>query len=114
MATSTFALPLDASKVSKAKEFTQHHQGPRKAHFDEFTKRHGVEKVQVWLQEKPAMVIVQVTGPDVNKAHMSHSESDHEFDVWMKDMMKELHGIDFHGISAGEHPQAKLIVDYSE
>jgi dsRNA-specific ribonuclease len=113
MATSTFALPLDKSKIEKAKEFIQHHQGPRKEHFKEMTERHGLQKVQVWLQEEPPVVIVQLTGPDIGKAHMSHSESDHEFDVWMKDMMKELHGMEFHGISSSDHPQAKLVVDHS-
>ena len=113
MATSTFALPLDKSKVQKAKEFVEHQKGARNEQFKDMTQRHGVQRVQVWLQEEPPVVIVQLTTPDVGKAHMSHSESDHEFDVWMKNMMKEIHGVDFHGISASDHPQAKLVVDHS-
>ena len=113
MATSTFALPLDRSKLAKAKEFIEHQKGPRQEQYKDMTERHGVSKVQVWLQEDPPVVIVQLTSPDIGKAHMSHSGSDHEFDVWMKGMMKEIHGMDFHGMSAEDHPQAKLVVDHS-
>jgi len=73
-------------------------KGSRKAEFDDMNQRMGLTSHRAWLQQTPdghqlAIVVHEGPGADSYLGKLATSEND--FDVWFRDAVTDVHGIDF-------------------
>ena len=107
-----FVVPLPTKNVEAWKAFMGELNGPRKADFADFNRRHGLTKHQAWHQPTPAgsLIIVVQEGPGFPGALATARDSDHPFDRYFIETVSKLHEID---IGAGGPPEVELVLDAS-
>ncbi len=112
MASLAFTAPVLPGKLDAWKEFHDQLDGLRRWDFEDQQRRLGLVRHRVWLQETsegPVALVVQ-EGEDPERARAILASSTHAFDVWFKEQVMELHGIDL-----SEPPDVSsitLYVDY--
>ena len=112
MASLAFTAPVLPGKLDDWKEFHSQLDGLRRWDFEDQQRRLGLVRHRVWLQETsegPVALVVQ-EGADPERARAILASSTHAFDVWFKERVMELHGIDL-----SEPPDVSsitLYVDY--
>lgn len=59
-------------------------------------RRHGITRESVWIQTTPQgdMAVVVIESQDMAAALGGLARSDSEFDVWFRDHIRDVHGID--------------------
>ena len=89
-------VPILEGKLDAWVQWTKEWQGPRKADLDDFNRRHGLTKHRAWLAETPSgpMVIAMHEGPGADNFMPHVASSTHETDLWFKEKLKEIHGMD--------------------
>ena len=114
MASVAFAAPILPGKLEAWKQFNNEINGPRRKEFEDQQKRIGIARQRVWLQHTPEgdMVLVVQEGEDPQKAMGIIGASDDAFDVWFKDQLKDVHGLDLSQPLPGPFPE--LYVDYMQ
>ncbi len=111
MATIGFALPLlpgrtEADRAALRACWT----GDRQAGFAESRRRHGITRETVWIQPTPAgdLAVVCIEADDLGAAIGGLAASDHPFDRWFRDHVRDVHGI---SLEDGMTPP-ELALDY--
>jgi hypothetical protein len=104
-----FALPLP--KVDEWRRFAAELSGSRSREFRDLNRRYGLERHRAWLERAPGLgwvAIVEARGPGADRFLAELAGSDEPFDVWFRDRISFVHGIDF------AHPpplESELLVD---
>ena len=90
------AFPLLPGKTEAAREFAKTCMGPKRTEYAEALKRQGVTKESWFLQKTPQgdMVIVHFEADDVEKGFEVQAKSKAPFDVWFKQQVKSVTGVD--------------------
>lgn len=95
-----FAAPILPDKLDAWEAWIAELTGPRKAEFDDMNSRYELTGHRAFLQQTPDghhMVIVVHDGPGADAFMGSLAGSDNAFDVWFRDGVADVHGIDFSG-----------------
>lgn len=114
MATVLFALPVMPGQSDAVRAFCQECVGPRYADFDTSERRINIVAEHWYLQKTPAgeLFTFVVEGPDLNATFASFIASRDPFDLWFKERVAALTGID---LNAGPPPAdmiAETLADY--
>ena len=101
-----------AGKEEEPRRFAQETLA-RRAELDASQQRLGITKEEWALAQSPegAMVIVHFEGDDVEGAFAALAESNDGFDVWFKERVKEITGVDLGEADSGPLPE--VILDWS-
>jgi hypothetical protein len=88
--------PLLPGKTEAGREFAKACMGPRRAEFAEALKRHRVTKESWFLQKTPKgdLVIVHFEADDLEKTFEALAKSKAPFEVWFKQQVKSVTGVD--------------------
>ena len=102
--------PIVEGKLDAWKAWVDELNGPRKSELTEFNRRYGLTRHAAWLAQTPAgpMVIAMHEGPGADELMPKLGASQHAFDGWFRDKMKELHGIDVTQPPPGPMPELLL------
>lgn len=75
-------------------------------------RRHGITRESVWIQATPNgdVAVVVIEAQDIAAALGRLADSDSEFDVWFRDHIRDVHGID---LQAGLAP-TEQVLDYRD
>lgn len=93
-----FAAPILEGKMETWKKFGGELAGARKAEYEKSRARMGVEVEKVFHQQGPkgeSMAVVVWKGKNLKEATKKMAESKDPFDVWFRDQLKAIHGMDF-------------------
>ena len=111
MASLAFVVQVLPGKLDDWKEFHNQLDGLRRWDFEDQQRRLGLERHRVWLQETPEgpVALVVQEGEEPERAHAILAASSHPFDVWFREQVMELHGVD---LSQPLTTEVTLYVDY--
>jgi hypothetical protein len=114
MATLLFALPIKPGQTEAARAFAQECIGPRYADYDASEQHIGIQVENWYLQRNAAgqFFTIQVEGPDLISSLGAFISSREPFDLWFKEQLASLTGID---LNAGPPPNemvAETLAEY--
>jgi hypothetical protein len=106
------AFPILPEKAEQWKHFSQEMAGPRRSEFAASHKRVGETREVAYLQHTPQgdMAVLYIEAQDVQRALEGLGMSQEPFDVWLREQVKEIHGVDLSQPLPGPLPEA--IVDW--
>lgn len=109
MATLALALPCLPGGADKARQLADECAGQRRAEFDDFHRRAGLTAERWYLQQTPQgeLILVVLEG-DPQGAIGKLGASEHPFDRWFKERVREIHGVDFNQPLPGPPPEQIL------
>ena len=112
MASIGSAFPILPGKVEQWKQFSQDLVGARHGEYKASRKRLGVTREVAYLQQTPQgdMAIVYIEAQNIPAVFEGLGHSQEAFDVWFREQVKEIHGVDLAQPPAGPLPEA--IVDW--
>ncbi|MBV9229891.1 MAG: hypothetical protein JOZ18_11300 [Chloroflexi bacterium] len=112
MASLASAFPILPGKMEQWKHFCQEMVGPRHSEYEASRKRLGVTREAAYLQQTPQgdMAIVYMEAQDISRVFEGFGRSQVPFDVWFREQVKEIHGLDLSQPLPGPFPEA--IVDW--
>lgn len=90
-------LPLLPGRSEAWRRFQQELQESRRADFESVCRRWGIRRLEVWLASSGSgdMVLVQIAlVTDVADVEQRFASSQQPFDRWIKERVRELHGMD--------------------
>jgi hypothetical protein len=106
-----FAAPILPGKteIDRANMESVAHGG-RKADHASSRQRHGITREAVWIQPTPAgdVAVVYLEADDLQAAFAGIGSSQDPFDIWFRDMVRDIHGIDL----AQGFPPPEQALDY--
>jgi len=104
------ALPILPGKTETGREFAKTCMGAKHTEFAEALKRHGVTKESWFLQKTPQgdMIIVHFEADDVEKTFEVLAKSEAPFDVWFRQQVKSVTGVDL-GQPGDEPPPEEIV-----
>jgi hypothetical protein len=107
-----FALPILPGQTSEARAFQQELDGPRKAAYAESERRIGITREYWFLQETPGgdLLLAYMESPDFAAAVARFSASRDPFDVWFKQRLAGITGVDLNTPPPG--PLSELLSTY--
>jgi hypothetical protein len=107
-----FALPILAGKTAEARAFQQELDGPRKDEYAASERRLGIEREYWFLQQTPAgdLLVAYMESPDFATAVVRFSASRDTFDVWFKERLAAITGVDLNTPPPG--PLSELLSTY--
>src|SRR5579859_852865 len=106
MTSLALALPCLPGGAAKARQVADACHGPRRAEFEEFHRRVGLTGERWYLQQTPqGELLVLVLEGDPEGAIGKLGASDHPFDRWFKEQVREIHGVDFNQTLPGPPPE---------
>ena len=113
MAVFNAAFPVLPGKSEQARAFAKEVMGPRRREFDESQARFGATKESWTLQSTPDgdFVLVYFEAPDIEKGFATLGESKEPFDVWFRQQVQEINGVDLAGPPEGPLPE--LVLDWT-
>ena len=84
--------------------------GPRRQELTDFNRRYGLTRHASWLADTPTdpAVVALHQGPGGDEVMPKLGPSQHEFDLWFKDKLKEVHGVDVTQPPPGPLPELYL------
>ena len=98
--------PIVEGKLEAWKRWTKDLTGPNKREFDDFNKRYGLTRHDVWLVETPAgplaVVLHEGPGGDTMMQKVGHSEN--SYDKNMVRLISDFHGMDMNSPPPGPMP----------
>ena len=103
--------PIADGKIDAWKKFIEEMKsGSKREGFSDLNQRYKLTRHEVWYAETPGgpMAVVIHEGPGGEDFMQAVVHSNHSFDVWMREQLAELHGMDFNEPPPGPPPQ-KLI-----
>jgi hypothetical protein len=100
-------------KTAAARTFMQQLDGPRQADFDRSERRIGITKELWFLAQPPSgeQLIAYMESPDFSRALQMFVGSRDPFDVWFKEQMQAVTGVDLNNPPADMKP-AELLSRY--
>ena len=98
--------PIKEGKLEAWKKWNASLAGEKKSEFDDLNKRHGLTRHDVWLAETPAgaMAVVLHEGPGSETFMQNVAHSENSFDVLMKQLIEDFHGMDMGAPPPGPMP----------
>ncbi|MFQ5854323.1 MAG: hypothetical protein ACE5LU_01580 [Anaerolineae bacterium] len=97
MASLALTIPILPGKTEEFRAFVQEALGPRRAELDASGRKHGLDRQLIWVQPTPQgdVLIVYLEGDDPVKSNDSFVASQDPFDVWWKERIQAITGVDF-------------------
>ena len=107
MASLAFAAPCLPGGADALRRIARELQGARQGEFEDFHRRVGLAGEAWYVQQTPQgdLSIVFLEGDDPARSIQMLGQSDHAFDRWFKEQVKQVHGIDFNQPPAGPFPE---------
>jgi hypothetical protein len=92
-----FIAPIVPGKEELDRSTLEEVQGARREEYEASRKRLGITREAVWHQETPngTVAVVYLEADDVGAAMSGVGTSQEPFDVWFRERLEEIHGIDF-------------------
>ena len=83
-------------KLEVWQQFNKELDGARHSDYVASRKRHGITRELVWHQQTPMgdFAVVWVQGPGADKMMPAMGASTDPFDIWFREKVNEMHGID--------------------
>jgi hypothetical protein len=108
-----FAVPILPGQEAANRQFAAELTGPRRADFEASRQRMGIRGERVWTQATPqgTMSVVYLEADDLGRAFTELATSQDRFDVWWRQQILAMHGIDFSQPLPG--PPNELILEFS-
>ena len=102
--------PIVEGKLDTWKQWIGELNGSRKEGLADFNRRYGLTRHAAWLAETQTgpMVVALHQGPGGDALMPKLGPSQDEFDVWFKDKIKEVHGLDVSQPPPGPPPEPYL------
>ena len=96
MASLSLALPVKPGQSNRLRDFAQEVVGRRRQEFEASEQRIGLTREGWYLQPTPMgeLVIIWVEGSDPAAALSSFVQSQESFDVWFKQEVEQITGVD--------------------
>jgi len=96
MASYSFVVPVLPGKTEAVRRLSAEASGPRRSEIDEFLRRVGIRKQEVWIQHTPNgdLCVVNLEADDPGRLFEELASSNKPFDRWYIRQLKEIHGID--------------------
>ena len=112
MASLASAFPILPGRTEHWKHFSQEMVGPRRSEYEASRKRLGVTREVAYLQQTPQgdMAVVYLEAQDIPRVFEGMGSSQEPFDVWFREQVKDIHGLDLAQPLPGPFPEA--IVDW--
>ena len=112
MASLASAFPILPGKTEQWKHFSQEMAGPRRNEYEASRTRLGITREVAYLQQTPQgdLAVVYSEAQDIARVFEGFGRSQEPFDVWFREQVKEIHGVDFTQPLPGPLPEA--IVDW--
>jgi hypothetical protein len=107
------AIALLPGKLEAWRKFAQEMAGPRKKEHDESRRRLGVTMERAWIQPTPQgnlIIVYRESEGDAESFYTRLAASKEPFNVWFKQQVKELHGLD--DDQPPQAPPPELAFDY--
>jgi hypothetical protein len=113
MAMYAFVVPVLPGMEERNRRFAAELQGPRNAEFRASRERAGTDVERVWMQATPTgtVSIVYLEADDLGRAFGTFATSQAPFDVWWRQQILEIHGIDLSQPLPG--PMNEQIFDFT-
>lgn len=106
MSSLAIALPCLPGGAEKVRQLAQECSGPRRGEFEDFHGRLGLTSERWYLQRTPqGELLLVVLDGDPGGAMAKLGGSDHPFDVWFREQVKHVHGVDFAQPMPGPPPE---------
>jgi len=114
MAVFNAAFPILPGKTDQARAFANEVVGARRREFEESQARFGATRETWALQATPDgdFMLVWFEAPDIEKGFATLGESMEPFDVWFREQVKEINGIDLAEPPADAPPE--VLVDWTK
>lgn len=112
MASFAPAFPVLLGKTEQWKHFCQEMVRPHHSEYEASNKRLGITRVVTSLQQTPQgdMAIVYLEAPDIPRVFEGYTSSQEPFDVWFREQVKDIHGVDFSEPLPGPLPE--VVIDW--
>jgi len=112
MAVFTGAFPVLPGKEDDARKFAEETRG-RLEDFAVSQKRHGITKEEWTLQQTPmgSLVLVRFESDDPGASLAGFGQSQDPFDVWSRQRIQEITGIDM--AAPSDDPLPEMLLDWS-
>jgi hypothetical protein len=110
MATISFAAPILPGKLEAWRRFNQETLGSRFKEYQASRQRLGITKELSWLQQTPAgdLAIVYIELKDPERLFGEIARSTDPFNVWFRQQVLEIHGLDLAQPSDEPPPQLEF------
>ena len=107
-----FALPILPGKAAAARAFQRELDGPRKGEYAASERMIGITKELWFLQETPngGLFVAYIESADFGRALGMFAASREPFDVWFKERLAAVTGVDLNVPPAG--PLSALVSSY--
>jgi len=98
--------PVKKGKEEEWKKWAAMLTGEKKKGFDDFNKRYGLARHDVWAVETPngLLAVVLHEGPGSENFIPKVAKSDNDFDNWMKENIQNFHDMDLNAPPSGPIP----------
>jgi hypothetical protein len=112
MASLASAFPILPGKTAAWKQFVQELMGARRQEFEASRRRLGTTTERAYLQSTPQgdIAVVYLEADDVAAVLQGLGSSQDPFDVWFREQVKAIHGLDLSQPPAGPLPE--IAVDW--
>jgi hypothetical protein len=108
--TIAMAFPIPPEKLETWRSGMREIAGPRRAEFDASRQRQGVASTKVWLQEGPGgpleLLVIETEDPARMFTELGRSEE--PFDVWFREFIADVYGMDLRQPPPGPLPEQHL------
>jgi hypothetical protein len=101
------AMPVLPGKTEAARKIFLTVKNEKWEDYDHSQRKSGISRERDFLQSTPMgdMIIIYLESSDLNKAFSEFGASTDPFDVWMKEELKNVSGIDFSQPMSGPMPE---------
>ena len=98
--------PIREGKLDAWKSWNAELSGNKREEFEEFNRRYELTRHEVWLAETPGgpMAVVMHEGPGGDTFMQKLAQSEHNFDVNMKESIESFHDMDLSKPPPGPMP----------
>jgi hypothetical protein len=112
MAETIYALPIARDKAQAVRDFVSELLGPRRAAFEKSWRSKGIRREVACLQEMPegSFVLMYLEADDLGHAFRELAISDNSFDIWYRDRVLDIYGVD---LAAPSGPASELIAAWT-
>ena len=112
MASIASAFPILPGKREQWKRFSQEMAGPHHSEYKASRSRLGITREVAYFQQTPQgdLAIVYIEAKNIARVFEGLGSSQEPFDVWFREQVKQIHGVDFSEPLPGPLPEA--IVDW--
>ena len=112
MASLAMAVPILPGQAEGIRRMRDEALGPHRREYEESRRRMGVTKEKAWVQQTPLgeMAVVYWEVEEPQRALRQLAESQEQFDVWFRQFIQNVHGMDF--AQEGPPPAPELVFDW--